>query len=307
MGFSLSTSWNAFRYTDGEAMVFEIEALGFNQIELSFNLTPAMVKDVEKLVKTNRIKVSSVHNFCPIPSAIARELALPDCYSLASLYEPEREKAVAATKKTIETSVSLNAKAVVLHCGRVEIFDRTMQLIKLYADGQKDSPEFNNLKEEAIRERESSVLPFFENVLISLRELNDYAKKSGIALGIETRYYYREIPSFEEIGIILKKFAGANIFYWHDTGHAEVMENLGINRHRDYLEAYAKDMLGIHLHDVDGCDDHRSPLKGKIDFTKLKPYLVPETIKVIEAHHPATAEELRESKKFLEKTLNGKT
>jgi len=306
MSFSLSTSWNAFRYVDGKQMVFEIEALGFKEIELSFNLLPSMVEDIAGLVKDKRIKVSSLHNYCPIPGGIERKSALPDCYSLASLDETERAKAVAFTKKTIETAARLNARAVVLHSGRVEIPDFTRQLINLYAADKKNSPEFSRLRGEAIRQRDKASAPFFSSALKSLEELVSYADKLGIFLGIETRFYYRETPAFEEIGIILKKFKGAGIFYWHDTGHAEIMERLGFNKHKDYLDAYGQDMLGIHLHNVSGCSDHQAPGNGEIDFNKIEPYLKPETIKVIEAHHPATADELIESRKILEKAFHGK-
>jgi len=55
----------------------------------------------------------------------------------------------------------------------------------------------------------------------------------------------------------------------------------------------------VHLHDMLGCQDHLAPLQGKIDFAILKPYLKKSTLKVIEAHQPATAEELIKGSNFL--------
>lgn len=307
MGFALSTSWNAWRCSNGEELLFEIKNTGFRELELSFNLTPLMVEEIERLAPDNQMKVSSLHNFCPVPDGVGREEALPDYYSLSSLDPEERKMAVRQTKKTIDTARRLQARAVVLHCGRVEIPDKTRDLIQLYNQGLKESQKFIRLKDLAVKERKNSAQAFLENALRSLEELSLYAQKLGISLGVETRFYYREIPSFQEVGLILEAFRGAGIYYWHDTGHAQVMENLGLSRQREYLEAYANDLLGMHLHGVRGCLDHQAPAKGEFDFSLLKGYLKQDTLKVIEAHHPATALDLKEAGEFLEKELNGRT
>jgi sugar phosphate isomerase/epimerase len=306
MGLALSTSWNAFRHTDGNSLVSEIKELGFGEIELSFNLLSNIVENIRLLVKNQQIKVTSLHNFCPIPDGLKREIALPDYYSLASLDEQERQKALKYTKHTIETARSLGAEAVVLHTGRVEITDRTRDLIDLFDRGLKDSREFNDLKSEAIRERDKIKDRFFESILKSLEELDLAARRSGILLGVETRFYYREIPNLEEIGNILEKFKGSQIRYWHDTGHAQLMENLGFCRHRDFLELSKGALLGIHLHNIVGCVDHHAPSVGEIDFRELLPYVTKDTLKVIEAHHPASAEQLKDSKKMLEVVFDEK-
>ncbi|HTY45575.1 MAG TPA: TIM barrel protein [Patescibacteria group bacterium] len=300
MSFGLSTSWNAFRHSGGRDLIFEIKKAGFSEVELGFNLTQAMVEEVAALVKDGQVRVLSTHNYCPIPEGLKREEALPDCYSMASLDERQRKMAVDQTKKTIETAKRLSARAVVLHCGRVEIADRTKHLMQLYVDNRRESRDFDEFKSDIVKERERLARPFFENTLKSLKELSGFAASQGIALGIENRIYYREIPSFQEIGIILDRFRNQGVQYWHDTGHAQIMENLGLARHKDYLESYAKDLIGCHFHDVAGCHDHQAPSKGELDFAFLQPYLKKETIRIIEAHYPATEKDIADSKVYLE-------
>jgi len=263
-----------------------------------------MVEGVRDFVKKGRIRVVSLHNYCPIPPNLKRCQALPDCYSMASLDEGERKKALKYTKNSIATAKSLDAQAVVLHCGRVEVPDRTRDLISLCRKGQRNNRQYRLLNERAVRERRERAPEFLRAALKSLKELESYAQKKGIKLGIETRFYYREIPSFEETGLILEVFQNSNIFYWHDTGHAQLMQDLGFSRHRDYLDAYAGRMLGIHLHGIADYQDHLAPGKGELDFRFLKPYLKQGILKVIEAHSSATPEDLKKSRLFLEKIFN---
>ncbi|MFH1202270.1 MAG: TIM barrel protein [Candidatus Omnitrophota bacterium] len=245
-----------------------------------------------------------MHNFCPVPEGLERSKALPDCYSLASLDEGIRKDAVNHTKKTIDTATSFKAKAVVLHCGRVEMPDKTIALIELFKKGLIHSEEYRNLKAQALEEREEKLEPFLNQALKSLAELLGYAKEKGIVLGIENRFYLREIPNFNEIGLFLKTFPNKNIAYWHDAGHAKVQENLGFNYHLEYLKAYYKRMIGMHLHGVEGTVDHLSPLDGEIDFTDLVGFTQKDTLKVIESHKTASPSQLAEAAKYLRGIFN---
>lgn len=298
---SLSTAWNAFRHNGGADIIAEIKGLGFLEVELSFDLSQGIVQDISGLSAEGQIRVSSLHNFCPIPDGLKRSEALPDCYSLAACDEQTRRLAVKYAKVTIDTAIRLNARAVVLHAGRVEIEDLTRQLIACYDDGRMQSPYARHIRSRMRKERKSKEAPYFQAALKSLEELAGYVKNMPITLGIENRFYYREIPSFEEAGKIFDYLRGARISYWHDTGHAQLWENLGFLKHRYYLDNYAQYLSGVHLHDIQGTRDHLAPLKGSLDFTLLKSYLKNDTIKTIEAHYPAGADDIIKARSYLEK------
>jgi sugar phosphate isomerase/epimerase len=260
-----------------------------------------MVKDVLSLVKKAVIRVKSVHNYCPIPSGTQQKKASPDYYSLASLDEAERKKAIYFTKKTIDNAVGLGARAIVLHCGRVDLKDHTRKLIDLYEDGQSGSDRFKQIREKMISERARSSKAHLEKVFLSLDELNSYASKKNIILGIENRFYFMEIPFFDEIALILDKFKGTSVYYWHDVGHAQVLDILGFASHMDLLKRYSLRMAGIHLHDIRGGQDHLAPGRGSFDFSLLKPYVKDSVIKIIEAHKTETAEDVKYARGYLEK------
>ena len=300
MGISLSTAWNASGYHNGREIIQEIKNLGFSEIELSFNLTRKIVEDILAAVQNKEIRVNSLHNYCPIPEGLERKEALPDCYSLASTNEKERAQALKYTKVTIDTASRLNARAVVLHCGRVEIPDHTRELISFYNNVEMTCPKAKRLIGNIQKERARKAPAYINAALKSLEELSSYAAELKINLGVENRFYFREIPSFTETGKILEHFKGSNVYYWHDTGHAQLWENLGLLKHKEYLDNYSQYLLGVHLHDILGAYDHKAPLTGNFDFRLLLPYLKKDTIKTLEPHYPASSAEIVFAKEYLE-------
>ena len=87
--------------------------------------------------------------------------------------------------------------------------------------------------------------------------------------------------------------------YWHDVGHALAQENMGIIRQRELLEAYSEMMIGIHLHDVIGCDDHLAPGQGELNFEEIKPFLNSSHIKILEVHSKVDRNDLVEGIRFI--------
>ncbi|MFA5320277.1 MAG: sugar phosphate isomerase/epimerase [Candidatus Omnitrophota bacterium] len=287
-------------------MLFEIRALGFEAVELSFNLSREMVNGALAAVSNRQIRVSSVHNYCPVPDDMERQKALPDCFSMSSPDPSQRAAAVRYAKKSIDTAAELGAKAVVLHCGRVEMPDMTRDLIELCLRGKREDRLFGDKRDLFIAEREAIAGAFFANTLRSLEELERYASFRKIKLGIENRFYYREIPSFEETAEIFDRFSGSCLCFWYDTGHGRIMENLGFAGQGGFLNRYSSYLGGMHLHNVRDYRDHLPPAVpgGEIDFRELRVFMRNCPLRVIEAHHPASAAGISGSLSFLEGIIN---
>ena len=140
-------------------------------------------------------------------------------------------------------------------------------------------------------------------LLMSFEAIARGADKRKMMLGIENRYHFHEIPDFDETGLILQKFKGAYVGYWHDVGHAQVQERLGITRHKDLLEAYAEEMIGIHLHDTMGLDDHFAPGQGDMDYGVIMPLMKPSLIAILEVHSKVKRDELLKGVHFIKRLL----
>jgi sugar phosphate isomerase/epimerase len=299
-GFGLSTAWNYRRHINGRSLITEIKGAGFSRVELNFTLREETVGDIIRSYRDAGIQIVSLHNFCPATSVSGSGEARTDEFSLSSLKEAERCKAVSYTKRTIDTASAVGAEAVILHCGRVDAEDRTKALCLLYDTHRKDTVEYKLLLREMISLRAAYAARFVEAALRSVSELVDYARGKGIRLGIENRYYYMEIPSLEEIRTILSSFDEQTVGYWHDAGHGQVMENLGFAKHDDFLKNYSDRMVGAHIHDIVGVRDHKPPLTGSMDFVKISRYIGPSVLKILEIHSDATIEQIRAAAAHLE-------
>ena len=48
-------------------MIEEILSMGFDRVELGYDLRMDLVPGARNMIKEGLIKVDSVHNFCPVP------------------------------------------------------------------------------------------------------------------------------------------------------------------------------------------------------------------------------------------------
>ena len=271
-------------------MLREIRDLGFERAELSHGIRISLLPGILEAVDAGEIKISSLHNFCPLPLGVDR--AAPNIFKFSADNPRERENAFKHTLKTIETAVRLQAPLVVLHMGCIDMKDYTDKLIDLVGEGKKDSPKYQKLCEEVTFKREEKKERYVQFAYEILRRLVAEAEPRGIKLGIENREALEEIPLESDYPFFFKEFTSPSVVYWHDTGHAQIKENLGFIHHAMHLESLSDRLYGFHIHDVQFPGrDHCAPGSGMIDFAALQPLVKPQHLKVFEFSPGLTPEQ----------------
>jgi sugar phosphate isomerase/epimerase len=290
--YSLSTCWNSHRHTDGRAMLQEARDMGFDHVELGHGTRISLLPGILDACQAGLVGISSLHNFCPLPMGVTQ--AAPNIFQFSSENPRERDNAFRHTIKTLDFAVRVGAGLVVLHLGSIPLRDYEDRLKDLLKSGQRNSPRYDRLCGEIMEKREARKEPFLTHACDTLRRLVPEARDRGLRLGIENRDGLAELPFESDLTFFFREFPDSTVCYWHDTGHAQVKENMGFIYHAMHLETYAERLGGFHAHDVEfPARDHRPPGQGTLDFAALKPWVRADLPKVFEFSPSLTAEEVR--------------
>ncbi len=278
---SLSTCWNSHRFIDGRDLAREAREMGFEFIEISHGTNVSLVHGLMQAHDAGDIRVSSVHNFCPSPVEVMMDA--PDVYEFSSHRTFDRERAVNLTRQSIQTAVRFGVNRVVMHMGSVPMKGVTARLEALAEAGGTYSRKFTDLKLRFVEQREKASTFYLDRARAALHELLPIAQQHQVALAIETRSHYEQVPNETEMLQLLADFHDTPwIGAWHDFGHVQRQANLGLLDHAQYLAAIAPRLLGCHVHDVTWpARDHRIPFTGGcVDFDNLLP-LIPKGIPLV--------------------------
>jgi sugar phosphate isomerase/epimerase len=272
-------------------------------VELEYRIPDTMLAELRDALKAEGIGVVSIHNVCPFPTRYAKHMKPDgDLFRLSSLDPDERALAVKWTARTIELASELEAGRVVLHCGRVDMAPEIAALHRLFEEGAIGDAKAVSLRERLSVTRERLKGPHLDALMFSLETLIRPAEALGVRLGMENRYHHHELPGLEDFGPLMAAFDGAPLGYWHDTGHANAAEALGFSAPGELLTRYGDRLVGIHVHDADGLDDHRPPGAGEIDFSTLHA-IDPAIPRVMELKPGTTEADVAAGLKNLEEVL----
>ena len=296
---AISTMWNFRKAHSGEELIDQLTALGFERVELNYQVRTEWLSGIRRRIAEGAIRVSSVHNV--FPKTLDKQF---DTDSVMLGYEDEslRQQAVELAKGSIEWALVLGAGAVVFHPTEVPLepaaFDVPLKaMIKAH---QTDTPEYQALHARMLAARQAQ--PYLDRMMKSIDELAAYVTKYNlpVKLGMENRAMCHQCPIFSEFDLIAGRFHGSPVGLWLDTGHGIMMEEMGLQQLP--LSARAADMIvGMHIHDAVDALDHYAPctLPGPQDnpWPALEPYreyIRRSPIKVLELSGRLSAEEIIE-------------
>ncbi len=277
---SLSTSYLQTKFEgDGYAMLQYAAELGFDYVELGHSTTIASMEGIIKAVKEGVVKVSSLHNFCPIPPFAKG--ATPNLFSPATKSQIESDQWLRHTKNTLEFAGMFGAKAIVCHLGFLSyfFFKPTAKLDKFTQEHEGENLLENEeylaivkkFMDSAQRRTEKKD---YKNIEKNIRAISEIAIEKNILLGLENREGADELPldwNFEKFVNILKFDTPART--WHDIGHSMRKQLMGMGNQIDLIERTQDSIIGWHLHDCsDEGKDHIAIGKGRIDFKKISQY-----------------------------------
>jgi sugar phosphate isomerase/epimerase len=258
---------------------------GYTSVEPSHSTS---TEGLEQLIDTALLPLASLH--APTPRRREYLGRWNTDLNLASLDADERQAALVATYRTIDYARSCGASAVVVHLGgcgdRMLSAERQLRAIAL--DDPANNAKIAARRAEAESERTTLAQQHLPQAAKSLESLVDYASNAGIAIGLENRLHYHEIPRYDEVADLIASYPPEVVGYWHDIGHAEVQHRLGLVDRHCWLDTNGPRTIGSHLHDVSSIIDHRAPGEGDVDWQYIVDGLPPTALRTFEInqHEP---------------------
>jgi len=101
-------------------MLREMADLGYEYVELSHGIRITLVPGILKAVEEGIVKISSTHNFCPLPTGVVQ--AAPNLFQPSVTEHREHDQWLRHTKRSIDFAAQVKAQVLVCHLGSVTFF-----------------------------------------------------------------------------------------------------------------------------------------------------------------------------------------
>jgi sugar phosphate isomerase/epimerase len=273
-----------------------IAAFGYDAIEVS-HVTES--PGLHALLTEHVVPLSSLH--APTPHRFMADGRHNSEANLASTDPEQTRVALEETRLTIDYAADAGLRYVVVHLGGVgdNRSDEERAVRRLFEQGITSGEEWDHARRRLAETRAAGIDVHMEVARASLEQLVDYASRRGVAIGIESRLNYHEIPHPHEAEELLAPYTNAEAGFWYDVGHCEVQSRLGMVDHAAWYPAVGGRIIGAHLHDVRGILDHRGPGNGTLDWAMIAANLPPTALRVLEIDQHEPEELVATAREFL--------
>jgi len=271
-------------------MLDEILELGFEHVELGFDLTPNLVAGVRNRVADGRVKVDSLHAYCPLPPV---PYPSPEPFTLASSDPNIRANALHYLENTIRFAAEIGARVVVVHAGNVEMKMLSPHLVELTAAGRQYDEAYEKARVQLILAREKAVVAQLPHLYAGIERLLPLLEETQRTLAFEILPTWEAIPTEVEMERLLTHFNSPRLRCWLDMGHGQIRENLGLISHARWAKRLRPWLAGMHIHDVcPPATDHLMPPAGTTKFELFKEVAQDDIIRVLEPSPSVAAEDI---------------
>ena len=172
---------------------------------------------------------------------------------------------------------------------------------RLFEAGMTRGEAWDQARHKLADARAERAAEHLEVAKASLEQLVTHASRHSIAIGVESRLNYHEIPHPDEAADQLRPYTNAEAGFWWDVGHTEVQARLGMIEHDSWFPAIGDRIIGSHLHDVRGIVDHRGPGSGTLDWRFVAEHLPPDATRVLEIDQHEPDDLVEGARAFLER------
>ena len=288
-------------------MIREMVGLGFKRVELSHGIRLTLVPGILQAVDEGIVEISSVHNFCPLPSGCLH--AAPNIFKPSTANRRERALWERHTQQTLDFAVKVAASYVVMHSGSVEFLfrspnkklERWIQGSGLRAVELLQDSRFVCKRDRVMKHIKKASKAMRRRVRGAYIQAITWAEERNLKLCIENRESLEELPLDSDLANFVSELdAPQQIGYWHDTGHAQIKQQLGLLDQQTHLRTLQTHLAGFHLHDVteEGVD-HQRIGSGIVDFQMIAGFVRPEHALVLELSPRLSPEDVVHSRDYI--------
>lgn len=286
--------WARKNFHNLDDFIAAAKGLGFNKIELNHQVNSTMLEETD----LSKIQVNSIHE--PCPADIPVETLKDKDWLVSALDEEKRHRGVEAVKRSIDLAYKLNAGVIVVHAGNaLADLSQERELRTMLEAGHKQTRDYQDLQDKLRQARAVEAKRRLEAVIKSLTDLLEVASRFRIRLGIENRYHFGDIPSPEEMEPVLSLAGNEHLGFIYDVGHAQALDRLGFFPQQEWLERFSTRIIGVHIHDVNGVNDHFAPGLGEVNFDQIAPFIPEKAFRTLELKPKTTPEQITSGMKYL--------